>query len=84
MKKEVTPGAGQYKTEEVWPQGERKKPSYSIGARTKYTQKDTVPAPNRYSLPKLIGPNIAVSNKKYVIALNSSKSLKIYYIKIRD
>ena len=30
--------------------GERKLPAYSIGARTRYTQKDNVPAPNRYRI----------------------------------
>ena len=65
LKQELTPGAGQYNTENVWPQGERRRPAYSISARNKYTGKDVVPAPNRYSLPKLIGPSIAVSTKKY-------------------
>lgn len=64
LKKDVTPGAGQYKTETVWPQGEVKRPAYSMSARTKYTQKELVPAPNRYSLPRLIGPKISVSDKK--------------------
>ena len=64
LKKDNFPAANSYKTENVWPQGETKRPSYSMSSRTRYTQKENVPAPNRYSLPVLIGPKINISNKR--------------------
>ena len=64
LKKDNFPAAKSYKTENVWPQGETKRPSYSMSSRTRYTQKENVPAPNRYSLPVLIGPKINISNKR--------------------
>merc|ERR1711917_55785 len=40
LKKDNFPAANSYKTENVWPQGETKRPSYSMSSRTRYTQKE--------------------------------------------
>jgi len=64
QKRDNFPSAASYKTENVWPQGERKRPSYTMGARVRYTQRENVPGPNEYQLPVLIGPKITTSTKR--------------------
>lgn len=64
LKRDNFPSASHYKTENVWPQGERKRPSYTMGARVRYTQRENVPGPNNYTLPVLIGPKIMTSTKR--------------------
>jgi len=56
------PGPGTYDNHKVFPQGERKAPTYSMAARTRYRKRDSNPAANAYTLPQLIGPKII--NKK--------------------
>ncbi|XP_041956478.1 outer dense fiber protein 3-like protein 2a [Alosa sapidissima] len=51
-----TPGPGAYSPEKAPPVNlHRRPPSYSIGSRTRYRATDTVPAPNSYTLPSLLG-----------------------------
>lgn len=49
------PSPGLYSPEKVHPQGERHAPQYSISARTKMRRIDQNPAPNKYTLPPIIG-----------------------------
>lgn len=54
-----TPGPGAYSPERAPPlNGHRRPPSYSIGERTRYRSMDPVPAPNSYTLPDLLGPQV--------------------------
>ncbi|KAM6973180.1 outer dense fiber protein 3-like protein 2a [Aplochiton taeniatus] len=54
-----TPGPGAYSPEKAPPlNGQRRPPSYTIGTRTRYRSMDSVPAPNRYTLPSLLGPRV--------------------------
>lgn len=51
-----TPGPGAYSPERAPPLNlHSRPPSYSIGSRTRYRATDTVPAPNSYTLPSLMG-----------------------------
>ncbi|XP_076880647.1 outer dense fiber protein 3-like protein 2b isoform X2 [Brachyhypopomus gauderio] len=54
-----TPGPCAY-TPEIAPlcSTHRRPPSYTIGYRTSYRPLDTVPAPNKYTLPALLGSNM--------------------------
>uniref|UniRef100_A0A8C5LRC1 CIMAP1 family member D n=1 Tax=Leptobrachium leishanense TaxID=445787 RepID=A0A8C5LRC1_9ANUR len=56
--KAVTPGPGNYSPERCPVPTHRRPPSYSIGYRTRYCSSDQVPAPNKYSLPPVIGPRV--------------------------
>ncbi|XP_046903334.1 outer dense fiber protein 3-like protein 2a isoform X2 [Hypomesus transpacificus] len=54
-----TPGPGAYSPEKAPPlNGQRRPPSYTIGSRTRYRAVDFVPAPNRYTLPHLLGSQV--------------------------
>ncbi|KAM6963253.1 outer dense fiber protein 3-like protein 2b [Aplochiton taeniatus] len=54
-----TPGPGAYSPENTPPCNTQcRPPSYTMGSRTRYRTVDSVPAPNKYSLPALIGPQI--------------------------
>ncbi|XP_077389983.1 outer dense fiber protein 3-like protein 2b isoform X2 [Festucalex cinctus] len=54
-----TPGPGTYSPEKAPPCNlQRRPPSYTIGCRTQYRTMDSVPAPNKYTLPPLIGSHI--------------------------
>ncbi|XP_063075803.1 outer dense fiber protein 3-like protein 2a [Engraulis encrasicolus] len=51
-----TPGPGAYSPEKAPPVNlHHRPPSYSMGSRTRYRATDTVPAPNSYTLPSLMG-----------------------------
>ncbi|KAI4886277.1 hypothetical protein NFI96_010604 [Prochilodus magdalenae] len=51
-----TPGPGAYSPEKAPPlNGQRQPPSYTMAFRTRYRSTDAVPAPNRYTLPYLLG-----------------------------
>ncbi|XP_075963654.1 outer dense fiber protein 3-like protein 2a isoform X1 [Anarhichas minor] len=51
-----TPGPGAYSPEKAPPvNAHHRPPSYTIGSRTRYRSVDSVPAPNSYSLPNLLG-----------------------------
>ncbi|XP_029469408.1 outer dense fiber protein 3-like protein 2 [Rhinatrema bivittatum] len=52
------PGPGLYSPENAPVPHQRRPPSYSMGTRTKARSVDPVPAPNRYTLPSLLGPRI--------------------------
>ncbi|KAM9292265.1 protein CIMAP1D-like [Gastrophryne carolinensis] len=56
--KQATPGPGVYKPEKCIIPTHRKPPSYSMGSRTLYRTVDPVPAPNKYSLPPVMGPKV--------------------------
>ncbi|KAM6921060.1 outer dense fiber protein 3-like protein 2b [Xenentodon cancila] len=54
-----TPGPGAYSPEKAPPCSlQRKAPSYTMGFRTHYRTVDHVPAPNKYHLPPLLGPQV--------------------------
>ncbi|XP_069006469.1 outer dense fiber protein 3-like protein 2b [Embiotoca jacksoni] len=54
-----TPGPGAYSPEKAPPCNlQRKPPSYTMGSRTRYRSIDAVPAPNKYCLPSLMGPQV--------------------------
>ncbi|XP_054645318.1 outer dense fiber protein 3-like protein 2b isoform X1 [Dunckerocampus dactyliophorus] len=54
-----TPGPGSYSPEKAPPCNlQRRPPSYTMGVRTHYRAVDSVPAPNKYSLPPLMGSHI--------------------------
>lgn len=50
-----TPGPGRYSPEKAGQNAYKKAASYSFGARTKGSKHDKSPAPNSYSLPKILG-----------------------------
>ncbi|XP_066503143.1 outer dense fiber protein 3-like protein 2b [Hoplias malabaricus] len=54
-----TPGPGEYHPE-ITPlcSTHRKTPSYTMGSRTPYRSADTIPAPNKYTLPALMGSHV--------------------------
>ncbi|MGH0181753.1 UNVERIFIED_CONTAM: hypothetical protein FKN15_024401 [Acipenser sinensis] len=54
-----TPGPGAYSPENA-PHLNRQQrpPSYTMGSRTRYRTTDTVPAPNKYTLPVLLGSRV--------------------------
>ncbi|XP_071261902.1 protein CIMAP1D-like isoform X2 [Salvelinus alpinus] len=54
-----TPGPGAYSPENAPPcNTQRRPPSYTMGSRTRYRTIDSVPAPNKYCLPALMGPQV--------------------------
>lgn len=54
-----TPGPGSYSPEKAPPCNlQRRPPSYTMGSRTHYRSVDSVPAPNKYCLPPLMGPRV--------------------------
>ncbi|KAJ8378540.1 hypothetical protein AAFF_G00238450 [Aldrovandia affinis] len=54
-----TPGPGAYSPEAAPPlNSHRRPPSYTMGARTCYRTLDAVPAPNKYTLPVLMGSHV--------------------------
>uniref|UniRef100_A0A3B4U0W7 CIMAP1 family member D n=1 Tax=Seriola dumerili TaxID=41447 RepID=A0A3B4U0W7_SERDU len=54
-----TPGPGAYSPEKAPPCNlQRRPPSYTMGSRTHYRSTDSVPAPNKYCLPPLMGPQV--------------------------
>ncbi|XP_037104665.1 outer dense fiber protein 3-like protein 2b [Syngnathus acus] len=54
-----TPGPGAYSPEKAPPCNlQRRPPSYTMGCRTHYRTTDSVPAPNKYTLPPLLGSHI--------------------------
>ncbi|KAF7663078.1 hypothetical protein LDENG_00218780 [Lucifuga dentata] len=54
-----TPGPGAYSPEKAPPCNlQRRAPSYTMGYRTHNRSVDSVPAPNKYHLPPLMGPQV--------------------------
>ncbi|XP_037326687.2 outer dense fiber protein 3-like protein 2b [Pungitius pungitius] len=54
-----TPGPGAYSPEKTPTFNlQRRPPSYTMGSRSQYRSVDSVPAPNKYSLPPLMGPQV--------------------------
>ncbi|XP_035509615.1 outer dense fiber protein 3-like protein 2b [Morone saxatilis] len=54
-----TPGPGAYSPEKAPPCNlQRRPPSYTMSSRTHYRGIDSVPAPNKYCLPPLMGPQV--------------------------
>ncbi|XP_036103289.1 outer dense fiber protein 3-like protein 1 [Molossus molossus] len=56
-----TPASCHYCLEKTHPPGERRAPKYTFGYRCPYRVTDPNPAPNRYDLPLLLGPNIPIN-----------------------
>ncbi|XP_062888295.1 protein CIMAP1D-like isoform X1 [Mobula hypostoma] len=52
------PGPGAYNPERTLHLNKHRSPAYSMGFRTRYRKLDTVPAPNSYTLPSLLGPKV--------------------------
>ncbi|KAM4624882.1 outer dense fiber protein 3-like protein 2a [Polymixia lowei] len=54
-----TPGPGAYSPEKAPPlNSHHRPPAYTISNRTRYRSVDPVPAPNRYTLPNLLGSHV--------------------------
>ncbi|XP_051930840.1 outer dense fiber protein 3-like protein 2b isoform X1 [Hippocampus zosterae] len=54
-----TPGPGTYSPEKASTYNlQRRPPSFTMGRRTRYRTTDSVPAPNKYTLPPLMGSHI--------------------------
>ncbi|XP_034767972.2 outer dense fiber protein 3-like protein 2 [Acipenser ruthenus] len=54
-----TPGPGAYSPENALHLNRQQRPpSYTMGSRTRYRTTDTVPAPNKYTLPVLLGSRV--------------------------
>ncbi|XP_049596896.1 protein CIMAP1D-like [Syngnathus scovelli] len=71
-----TPGPGAYSPEKAPPLNtQRRPPAYTIGARTHYRTVDAVPAPNSYTLPKLLGNQ--VPNKPSSVSYSMSARRKV-------
>uniref|UniRef100_A0A3Q3X7K8 Uncharacterized protein n=1 Tax=Mola mola TaxID=94237 RepID=A0A3Q3X7K8_MOLML len=70
---QFTPGPGAYSPEKAPPCNlQRRQPSYTMRSRTQYRGVDSVPAPNKYSLPPLMGPR--VPNKPASVSYTMSGS----------
>ncbi|XP_077082627.1 outer dense fiber protein 3-like protein 2b isoform X2 [Siphateles boraxobius] len=70
-----TPGPGAYSPEKApLCSTHRKPPSHTMGCRTQYRTVDTVPAPNKYTLPSLMGSHILTktSSASYTISGRST------------
>ncbi|XP_039620546.1 outer dense fiber protein 3-like protein 2b [Polypterus senegalus] len=66
-----TPGPGDYSPEVAPPLNrQRQPPSYTMGSRTRYRTVDSVPAPNKYSLPSLLGSRVPIkpSSASYTLS----------------
>ncbi|XP_023653808.2 outer dense fiber protein 3-like protein 2a [Paramormyrops kingsleyae] len=66
-----TPGPGTYSPERAPPvNNHRRPPSYTMGSRTRYRSIDSVPAPNQYTLPALMGSQVLEkpSSARYSVA----------------
>ncbi|MBN3303200.1 OD3L2 protein, partial [Amia calva] len=66
-----TPGPGAYSPESAPPLNrQRRPPSYTMGSRTRYRSTDAVPAPNRYTLPALLGSRVPTkpASASYTVA----------------
>ncbi|TRY62328.1 hypothetical protein DNTS_025866 [Danionella cerebrum] len=67
----ATPGPGAYSPEKAsLCSTHRKPPAFTMGFRTPFRSVDTVPAPNKYTLPTLIGSNVLTktSSASYTIS----------------
>lgn len=54
-----TPGPGAYSPEKAPPYNlQRRLPSFTMRSRTQYRTTDSVPAPNKYHLPPVMGPQV--------------------------
>lgn len=73
-----TPAPCHYNLEKTQPPGERRAPRYTIGYRCPYRVMDPSPAPNKYQLPLLLGPNIPVSHAAPCYSL-ASKDKNWFY-----
>ncbi|XP_062848898.1 outer dense fiber protein 3-like protein 2a [Trichomycterus rosablanca] len=70
-----TPGPGAYSPERVPPVNlQRQPPSFTMAFRTRYRSVDAVPAPNRYTLPNLLGSR--VPNKPSSASYSMSRRVK--------
>lgn len=68
-----TPGPGTYSPERAPPCNlQRRPPCFTMRSRTQYRNTDTVPAPNKYCLPPVMGPQ--VPNKPSSASYTMSRS----------
>ncbi|XP_017326586.1 outer dense fiber protein 3-like protein 2a isoform X1 [Ictalurus punctatus] len=71
-----TPGPGSYSPEKAPPLNwHRRPPSYTMAFRTRYRSVDTVPAPNCYTLPNLLGS--CIPNKPSSASYSMSRRMKL-------
>lgn len=66
-----TPGPGAYNNEKCNPPGQKNPPMYSMASRTRYRLYDSNPAPNRYSLPPMLGSNVIGKDSSASYSLTS-------------
>ncbi|XP_074862990.1 protein CIMAP1C [Carettochelys insculpta] len=69
-----TPAPNEYHTEKVHP-GESSAPAYSLADRTCYRENDPNPAPNAYTLPRMLGPRLPSKPSAPCYSMASKKDL---------
>ncbi|XP_068608456.1 outer dense fiber protein 3-like protein 2a [Brachionichthys hirsutus] len=71
-----TPGPGAYSPEKAPPLNAHQRPRcYTIGTRTRYRSVDPVPAPNSYSLPNVLGPQVPHKPSSASYSLSSRRTV---------
>ncbi|KAL7876497.1 hypothetical protein AOLI_G00114600 [Acnodon oligacanthus] len=69
-----TPGPGAYSPEKAPPlNGHRQPPSYTMAFRTRYRSRDAIPAPNRYTLPNLLGSYVPNKSSSASYSMSSRR-----------
>ncbi|XP_053701460.1 outer dense fiber protein 3-like protein 2a [Synchiropus splendidus] len=69
-----TPGPGAYSPERAPPlNSHRRPPSFTMGSRTRYCTEDAVPAPNRYTLPSLLGSQVPTKSSSVSFSMSSRR-----------
>ncbi|XP_048338075.1 outer dense fiber protein 3-like protein 1 [Sphaerodactylus townsendi] len=71
----VTPAPNEYCVEKIHPPDEPNAPAYTIGFRTRYWENSPYPAPNRYSLPGTLGPQLPVKESAPCPSMAPSASM---------
>ncbi|XP_054858185.1 outer dense fiber protein 3-like protein 1 [Eublepharis macularius] len=66
-----TPAPNEYYVEKIHPLEEPNAPAYTIGFRTRYWESSPYPAPNRYTLPATLGPQLPVKESAPCLSMAS-------------
>ncbi|XP_060115975.1 protein CIMAP1C [Heteronotia binoei] len=70
-----TPAPNEYYVEKIHPPEEANAPAYTIGFRTRYWESSPHPAPNKYTLPGTLGPNLPVKESAPCSSMATSASV---------
>ncbi|XP_061451412.1 protein CIMAP1C [Rhineura floridana] len=71
----VMPAPNEYYVEKIHPLEEPNAPAYTMGLRTHYWENSRNPAPNSYSLPRMLGPRLPVNQSAPCLSMASSASV---------